>query len=128
MTPNYYELLKVNQVATKAEIKSAFRRLSKLHHPDVNNGSKESEEKFKLLNEGYHILIDLEQRKKYDAKLVAENNLKNKINYKHDKNTNSQNPSRNAVPLSPLFKMAAMVILLVMISEFIKSISNNLKS
>jgi curved DNA-binding protein len=63
---DYYEILGVTPGADKKAIQQAFRLLARKYHPDVNPGNKESEEKFKTINEAYQVLSDVEQRKKYD--------------------------------------------------------------
>lgn len=64
---NYYEVLGVNETADKEEIKKAFRKLAKEHHPDRNpNNKKEAEEKFKEVSEAYDILSDDQKRQHYD--------------------------------------------------------------
>lgn len=63
---DYYQILGVPRNATDDEIKKAYRRLAKKHHPDVTKGGKESEEKFKEISEAYNVLSDPDQRKKYD--------------------------------------------------------------
>ncbi len=63
---DYYETLGVPRTATEDEIKKAFRKLARKHHPDVNPDDKTAEEKFKKLNEAYEVLSDAEKRKKYD--------------------------------------------------------------
>jgi len=63
---DYYKILGVDRKATDKDIKKAYRRLAKKYHPDVNQGNKEAEQKFKLANEAYHVLGDPEKRKKYD--------------------------------------------------------------
>ena len=64
---NYYETLGVSRNASEKEIKAAFRKLARKHHPDVNPGDKSAEEKFKEINEAYEVLSDPEKRRKYDA-------------------------------------------------------------
>jgi curved DNA-binding protein len=64
---DYYKILGVPRDASEKDIKSAFRKLARQHHPDVNPGDKAAEDKFKSLNEAYEVLSDAEKRKKYDA-------------------------------------------------------------
>lgn len=61
-----YAALGVKRDATAAEIKKAYRKLARKHHPDVNPGNKEAEEKFKQFSEAYDVLSDGEKRKIYD--------------------------------------------------------------
>ncbi len=63
---DYYKILNVSNKATEGEIKSAYRKLARKYHPDLNPGSKESEAKFKQINEANEVLSDSENRKKYD--------------------------------------------------------------
>src|SRR5438552_14217423 len=63
---DYYETLGVPKTATEDEIRSAFRKLARKHHPDVAKDKKVAEEKFKEINEAYEVLGDPEKRKKYD--------------------------------------------------------------
>ena len=64
---DYYKILEVAKNADGAEIKSSYRRLAMKYHPDRNPGNKESEEKFKSVNEAFSVLSDDEKRKMYDA-------------------------------------------------------------
>src|SRR5262245_29467621 len=63
---DYYSTLGVAKTATDKEIKQAYRKLARKHHPDVNPGDKAAETKFKEINEAYEVLGDPEKRKKYD--------------------------------------------------------------
>ncbi len=63
---DYYETLGVGKTASEEEIKSAFRKLARKHHPDVAKDKKSAEEKFKQINEAYEVLSDREKRQKYD--------------------------------------------------------------
>ncbi len=63
---DYYQTLGVGKTATAKEIKAAYRKLARKHHPDVNPGVKAAESKFKELTEAYEVLGDADKRKKYD--------------------------------------------------------------
>ncbi len=63
---DYYEVLGIAKTASEDEIKSAYRKLAKKYHPDLNPGNKEAEEKFKEVGEAYEILSDAQKRARYD--------------------------------------------------------------
>jgi len=63
---DYYEILGLARGASDQDIKNAFRKLAKVHHPDRNQGNKEAEIKFKELNEAYQALSDPQKRAAYD--------------------------------------------------------------
>lgn len=66
MSKNLYQVLGVTKSATEAEIKSAYRKLARKYHPDVNKDSKEAADKFKEISCAYDILGNKEKRQKYD--------------------------------------------------------------
>lgn len=63
---DYYKILGVGKNATEKEIKSAFRKLARKYHPDVNPNDPQAEARFKEINEAYEVLSDPEKRAKYD--------------------------------------------------------------
>src|SRR4051812_50033294 len=63
---DYYSSLGVAKTATEKEIKQAYRKLARKHHPDVNPGDKSADTRFKEINEAYEVLGDPAKRKKYD--------------------------------------------------------------
>jgi curved DNA-binding protein len=63
---DYYATLGVPKTASEKEIKQAYRKLARKHHPDVNPGDKAAEAQFKAINEAYEVLGDPAKRKKYD--------------------------------------------------------------
>ena len=63
---DYYDTLGVPRGASEKDIRGAFRKLARKHHPDVNDSDPASEEKFKEINEAYTVLSDTESRRKYD--------------------------------------------------------------
>ena len=63
---NYYEILGVPRNAGEKDIRQAFRKLAREHHPDVNPGDSKSEDRFKRINEAYSVLSDSGKRQRYD--------------------------------------------------------------
>lgn len=82
MEDNYYEILEVNENSSLNEIKTAFRRLSMIHHPDKNKNNPESTAKFQKIAEAYETLSDPDKKKQYDMmrcnpfhKMMGQNNM-----------------------------------------------------
>lgn len=66
MSKNYYDILGVKKDTSIEDIKKAYKKLAVKHHPDKNQGDKQSEEKFKEINEAYQILSDPNKKSNYD--------------------------------------------------------------
>jgi DnaJ-class molecular chaperone len=63
---DYYQVLGIKRDAGEKDIRSAYRKLARQYHPDVNPGDKQAEERFKEVNAAYEVLKDADKRKKYD--------------------------------------------------------------
>jgi len=68
---DYYKVLGIRRTASKSEVKSAYRKLARLRHPDVNRESESAAREFALLTKAYRVLIDPQERAYYDEKLTA---------------------------------------------------------
>src|SRR3989442_15645110 len=66
MTKDYYDVLGISRGASQKEVQSAFRKLARKLHPDVNPGDKQAEERFKEISQAHDVLSDPEKRKQYD--------------------------------------------------------------
>ncbi|HEX3145285.1 MAG TPA: DnaJ domain-containing protein [Pyrinomonadaceae bacterium] len=71
---DYYQVLGVKETAAASEIKSAYRKLARKHHPDVNRGSEKAAREFALLSLAYHTLIDPQERAFHDQQLSKQRN------------------------------------------------------
>ena len=69
---NYYKVLGVKRSASRSEVKSAYRKLARLRHPDVNGGSEEAAHEFALLSRAYSVLINPQERAYHDQQLTAQ--------------------------------------------------------
>lgn len=63
---DYYNILGIDKSATIKEIKDAYRKLARKHHPDLNPNDKDAKARFQKINEANEVLSDPEKRKKYD--------------------------------------------------------------
>ena len=77
---DYYEILEIGRNASAIEIRAAYKRQAMLYHPDRNSGDKEAEEKFKLINEAYHILSDPLKKFRYDT-IIEDGRLMTKVRF-----------------------------------------------
>lgn len=82
---DHYKILGVKRTAASAEIRSAYRQLARVRHPDVNGGTEKAAREFALLAKAYHVLMDPQERAYYDERLTAEKNRSYSI-------LNSDNP------------------------------------
>lgn len=64
---DYYQLLGIDKSASQAEVKKAYRKMARKHHPDLHPNDAEAQKRFQQLNEANEVLSDPEKRKKYDA-------------------------------------------------------------
>ena len=69
---NYYKVLGVKPTASRSEVKSAYRKLARLRHPDVNGGSETAAREFALLAKAYRVLTDPQERVYHDQQLAAQ--------------------------------------------------------
>ena len=63
---DYYKILGIDKSATAKDIKNAYRKLARKHHPDLNPNDKDAQKNFQQINEANEVLSDPEKRKKYD--------------------------------------------------------------
>jgi hypothetical protein len=69
---NYYKVLGIRKSASRSEVKSAYRKLARVRHPDVNGGSEKASRDFALLSKAYQVLMDPQERAHYDEQLSAQ--------------------------------------------------------
>ncbi|TFI47064.1 J domain-containing protein, partial [Micrococcus endophyticus] len=67
MDKDFYATLGVSKDASEADVKKAYRKLARTHHPDQNPGDEAAEKKFKEISEAYAVLSDPQERQEYDA-------------------------------------------------------------
>jgi hypothetical protein len=92
---NYYKVLGVKPTASRSEVKSAYRKLARLRHPDVNGGSEKAAREFALLSKAYRVLIDPQERVYHDQQLSAQSSPEYSI--LHSNNPHAQRARNLAV-------------------------------
>jgi tetratricopeptide (TPR) repeat protein len=68
---DYYQILGIDRSADSTQVRTAYKRLAFLYHPDINPGNPAAEEMFKAINEAYHVLSDPLKKSRYDARLYS---------------------------------------------------------
>ena len=92
----YYAIMEVSEHANYREIRTAFRRLAKKYHPDLNN-SEQAEEMIKKINVAFEVLSDKEKRREYDSICFNDNNyLPKQKEENHNENENNKSRINNA--------------------------------
>jgi DnaJ-class molecular chaperone len=99
---DYYKTLGINKKASEKEIKSAYRKLARKYHPDVNPGDKGAETKFKEINEAHAVLTDPEKRRKYDT--LGPDWEKRVAGYRPGAGTTTQTGSATTADFSDFFE------------------------
>ncbi len=97
---NYYQVLGLDSFSDGDAVKSAFRKLARQHHPDLNGNNRQAEERFKEINEAYEVLSNPDKRAMHDATLQAmQGNKAGKSNQSADKGQSA--PPTKAKNTSP---------------------------
>ena len=102
---NYYQILGLSEIATLAEIKSAYKMLAKAYHPDINS-SPAAEDKFKLISTAYTVLSNYQLRRQYDVKLAQMrlNAKRASLRAQENKQKAYRNPYQNYTYRPPVYK------------------------
>jgi curved DNA-binding protein len=94
---DYYKILNVEKNASAEEIRKAYRKLARKHHPDLNPNDKEANKKFQQINEANEVLSDPEKRKKYDQ---YGENWEHAEEFEHARSASGQSGRREQQPFS----------------------------
>ncbi|MCQ2789662.1 MAG: DnaJ domain-containing protein [bacterium] len=105
---NYYEILEVSNDASLSEIKSAYRRLARKYHPDLNDGNADCIKKFKAVSEAYEVLSNSSKRRDYDIlrnvrKTSYHSNSFNQARQEYKKEQRNYEKEKNDEPFSNIF-------------------------
>jgi len=77
----HYDVLGITQDAEPVDVRRAYLRLARKHHPDVNQGARASEEEMQSVNEAWHVLGDNDRRRSYDSSLLFEKSARERGTY-----------------------------------------------
>jgi len=91
MIPDYYKILGIDRSATSKDIKAAYRKLARKHHPDLHPNDKDAKKNFQQINEANEVLSDPVKRKKYDQ---YGNDWKHADEFENAKQYQQQSPGR----------------------------------
>ncbi len=119
--PDYYALLEVPVSATLQQIKSSYRRLARLYHPDLNKQARE--DRIKKLNEAYDVLSNATKRAAYDALLRRYQQAEVIANAIRNQTTQQSKPEQQETPSTP--KMTWKEGLIGFILELRKGLREN---
>ncbi len=133
MNKNYYEILEVDKNASTEIIEKSFKILAKKYHPDLQPPEKKSEytEKFKLINEAYQVLSNMEKKDLYDQTLSRNNPTYTNTIPESLENNVKRNIESTPKPISYYIKniiafiVSILIILLILQIPFIKNIFSN---
>ena len=104
--PDFYNVLGLSRGADDKEVRQAYRRLARQHHPDVNPDDSASEEKFKAINEAYSVLSDPDNSRRYDRygenREHADRVQESQARYRH-----GRGPGRGLISVEVLFSVVS---------------------
>jgi curved DNA-binding protein CbpA len=126
MKEDYYDILEVGKDATQEEIKKQYRKLALKYHPDRNKDNlKESEEKFKKINEAYKVLSDSKKKEQYDH---WNQNKKNQNSYNYQEEVYDYYDSENEKKSYYYYLFFIVISILIKICKLYYVNNNSSKS
>ncbi len=118
---NYYEILEVNQKASKEIIEKAYKVLVKKYHPDVNaKKAQENNQKIKELNEAYEVLSNDFLREQYDNELKKEKSTLENVTFQKESSLNEEQTQKNVQNAKP-HKIGSFMNLIEIVKELLRN-------